>query len=188
MMNSNYQSEKDRWRAANAGDSEAVEKYVNERSDGFKLPFKIREPSDFFTKAFNRFPEGCIVQTDNNAVIGFGTSYPWLLHDIPPPDNFSVVLPKSPDCLFIEDMTLTDHYTSDSYIPGNSVRDAFVEMMVEVALRQRLANIAIVYPPWNSSKRMALHGFEIAAISASNEKVKSRFWNAHNQYMIRKLK
>jgi hypothetical protein len=190
MMNSNYQSEKHRWRAANAGDPEAVERFINELFDGYESPPKRNESPEFFAKAFNLFPEGCIVQTERNAVIGYGTSYPWPLHDIPPPDNFSVVLPKSPDCLFIEKMSITEYGGISSYIPGHSPTDTFVEMMVEVALRQGFGNLAIVLAAHSHysrfGKQMARCGFEIATESALNEKLKSYLWQA--QYMARQLK
>ena len=186
MMNSNNQSEKHGWRAANAGDPEAVERFINERYDDYEFPPKRNEPPEFFAKAFNLFPEGCFVQTEHNAVIGYGTSYPWLLHNIPPPDDYSVVLPKSPDCLFIYELTVCEHGV---WIPGHSAIDALVETMVEVALRQGLGNLATVLPAHSHFRKwMARCGFEIATDRALNEKLKSYPWHGHAHYMTRKLK
>jgi hypothetical protein len=75
-----------KWRGATMADLEVIQKI------GDEIHINLPERPEVFAEKFNLFPEGCFVLTQNDTVVGYGFSHPWLLRSIPPLDTFLGVL------------------------------------------------------------------------------------------------
>ena len=53
------------------------------------------------------FPESCWVAVDNDCVVGYLISVPWLLGQIPSLNDSSCQIPQGADCLYLHDMAIS---------------------------------------------------------------------------------
>lgn len=160
------------WRAARPEDLAVINQIADE------VHVDLPERPEVFAEKLNLFRDGCFVLMQNDAVVGYGFSHPWLLYTIPPLDTFLAELSPSPECVFIHDVVVLPRAR------GQGAAEKLVEMIANVARRHHIPNLALVsvydtHPLW---KRC---GFEVVADPALRQKLRS--YGETARYMMRKL-
>lgn len=92
------------WRQATKVDLETINEIADE------IHVDLPERPEVFEEKFKLFPQGCLVLVQTANVVGYGFAHPWLLRNIPPLDEFLGSLPSSPECLFIHDVAIIQHW------------------------------------------------------------------------------
>jgi GNAT superfamily N-acetyltransferase len=169
MMTSNAHPE---WRSATVADLEIIQKI------GDEIHINLPERPEVFAEKFNLFPEGCFVLTQNDAVVGYGFSHPWLLRSIPPLDTFLGRLPPSPECLFIHDVVVL------SQARGHGAAGVLVSLIARLARQRGIPYLALV-SVYNTDPLWARFGFEVVTDPALNAKLET--YGDTARYMIHRL-
>jgi GNAT superfamily N-acetyltransferase len=171
-MNSNNQGGAPKWRAATAADLDVIQ------TIGDQIHVDLPERPEVFAEKFTLFPDGCFVLVQNNQVVGYGFSHPWLLKSIPPLDTFLERLPASPECLFTHDVVVLQQAR------GHGAAGALIKLIARLAGEQGIPYLALV-SVYNTHPLWERFGFEVVNDAALTHKLKS--YGDTARYMIRRL-
>jgi GNAT superfamily N-acetyltransferase len=158
-----------KWRSATAADLGDIQRI------GDLIHTELPERPECFAEKLRLFPEGCFVLIQDDAVVGYGFSHPWLLNQIPCLNELLGKLPPAPDCMLIHDVAVLQHGR------GLGAAAALIELIVRVARTHALSHLALV-SVYNSYLLWARFGFEIVADDRIAEKLKSYGQSA--RYMV----
>ena len=98
----------------------------------------LPEGPAIFAERLQLFPQGCFVLAPNGIVAGYGISYPWMLHDIPPLGTLLEGLPLSSECLFVHDVAIVPAAR------GNGSAGKLLQILTAVARSHHLPFLALV--------------------------------------------
>jgi GNAT superfamily N-acetyltransferase len=158
------------WRQTEFTDLPAIDRI------GDEIHVDLREHPEVFEEKFHLFPQGCLVLSEADAIVGYGFFHPWRLYSIPPLDTLLVRLPDSPDCMFIHDVVVLPAAR------GRGAARAFLRRALEIGGNHRIATLALV-SVYNSYVLWARDDFEIVTDTRVEEKLKS--YGPSARYMIR---
>ena len=161
-----------RWRVAAAADLRDVQEIAD------AIHVDLPERPELFMEKLKLFPEGCFVLLQNETMVGYAFSYPWLLKDVPPLNQHLVELPDAPDCLFIHDVAIQPHAR------GYGAAAVLVERMTGLARARHIQFLALV-SVYDTHRLWAHFGFQLIADPALADHLKTYGNPAH--YMIRPL-
>jgi GNAT superfamily N-acetyltransferase len=171
LMNAFNQDSHLKWRPATAADLEII------RSIGNAI-FALPERPEVYAEKFNLFSEGCFVLVQNERVVGYGFSHPWLLQNIPPLDTFLGELPRSPECLFIHAVAVLPEAR------GYGAAGVLVESIAKLARERGIVCLGLV-SVCNTHLLWARFGFEVVTNAKLSDTLKT--YGETARYMIRKL-
>jgi GNAT superfamily N-acetyltransferase len=156
------------WRAATGADLDAI----SEIADGIHV--ELPERPEVFAERLHLFPQGVFVLAQGSTTVGYGLSYPWLLHRIPPLDTLVEALPALPECLFLHDVAVLPHAR------GNGATNKLVEILTSTARRHQISSLGLV-SVYGTHAMWARHGFEVHPDPRLTEKLKP--YGATAKYM-----
>lgn len=73
-------------------------------------PTIFHERIDVFNERLNIFSEGCFGAWDNERLLGYVFSHPWILNHEVPLHRVNLDLPKHANCLYLHDMAIDPNY------------------------------------------------------------------------------
>jgi GNAT superfamily N-acetyltransferase len=160
------------WRPAAARDLLDIQRI------GDEIHPDLHERPEVFAERLLLFPEGCFALVQNQRVVGYGLSHPWLLHSIPQVDQLLGSIPRSPECLLIHDVAVLPHAR------GHGAAGILIRLTANLARKHGIPRLALVSvydtrPLW---RRL---GFEEIRDGSLNDKLKS--YGESARYMIRRL-
>jgi Acetyltransferase (GNAT) family len=109
-----------KWRPAAAADLDDIEKI------GDAIHAELLEKPEIFAEKLCLFPEGCFVLVQNEIIVGYGFSHPWLLNRIPALNEFLLRLPSTPDCILIHDVAVLQP------VRGRGAAGALIELIAKL--------------------------------------------------------
>ena len=77
---------------------------VNKLSDEIHINYP--EGSEIFEERFNLYPDGCFVLQNQNCLVGYAISHPWIEFSIPPLNSFLNEIPDSCNTYYIHDIAI----------------------------------------------------------------------------------
>jgi hypothetical protein len=137
----------------------------------------LPERPEIFAEKLGLFPDGCFVLAQNDAVVGYGFSHPWLLNRIPKLNEFLVRLPSAPNCMLIHDVAVLQHAR------GSGAAGTLIELIASVARKRALPHLALV-SVYNSYALWGRFGFETAFHDGLADRLKS--YGESARYMVRR--
>lgn len=115
---------------------------------------ELPERPEVFAEKMRLYNPGCWKLCRNTEVVGYGVSHPWLLHSIPPLDDFLVKLPPNPDCLYIHDVAILPSAR------GQSSASKYIDIVNRVARDRLLTHLACV-SVYGTDALWARYGFKV---------------------------
>jgi ribosomal protein S18 acetylase RimI-like enzyme len=160
------------WRPAAVADLAAIQKIAD------AIHADLPERPEIYAEKLELFPEGCFVLAQNESVVGYCLSHPWLLSNIPALDQFLTTLPSLPNCLLIHDVAVLQQAR------GHGAVNALIELILKLARKRGFQSLALIsvydtYPFW------ARFGFEVITDFALSDKLKP--YGESARYMLRRL-
>lgn len=159
------------WRAAVVNDLVDIQRIAD------KIHPDLRERPEVFAERLRLFPEGCFALVQNQRVVGYGLSHPWVLNSIPPLDELLGGIPPSPECLLIHDVAVLPHAR------GHGVAGILIGLTAELARKRGIPCLALVSVYGTRALWMRL-GFEVISDGSLTHKLKS--YGSTARYMIRR--
>ena len=98
----------------------------------------LPEGREVFAEKARLFPQGCFKLMFEGSMAGYAIAHPWMLHSIPPLDEFLTALPPEPDCIYIHDVAVL------SAARGRSAAGLFIAKISDVARRMHIPHLACV--------------------------------------------
>ncbi len=98
----------------------------------------LPERRDVIAEKMRLSSDGCRVLMSDGRIVGYGLAHAWILHQIPPLDDFLQTLPAAPDCLYIHDVAVLPACR------GARAADAYVDVTMELARSLRVGHLALV--------------------------------------------
>ncbi|GLR91949.1 N-acetyltransferase [Bradyrhizobium iriomotense] len=139
----------------------------------------LSERADVLVEKMSLFPEGCRVLIAGEDVSGYGIAHPWMLHQIPPLDDFLQRLPPAPDCLYVHDVAVMPASR------GNRVAASYIETIARLARANGIEHLALV-SVYDTSPFWARHDFRMTAPDPAL-RIKLASYGGGATYMIRNL-
>jgi GNAT superfamily N-acetyltransferase len=161
-----------KWRPATEADLDDIQRI------GDRIHAELPEKREIFAEKLTLFPEGCFVLVQNEIIVGYAFSHPWLLDRIPELNQPLSRLPAKPDCILIHDVAILQQAR------GRGAAAVLVEIVTKLARERNIANLALV-SVYNSYRLWGRFGFELADGDALVEKLKS--YGGPARYMVRRL-
>ena len=170
-MNSSKLETPGTWRAAAVSDLDDIQGIADQ------IHPDLQERPEIFAERLKLFPEGCFALVQNEQVVGYGLSHPWVLNSIPPLNQLLGSLPQSPECLLIHDVAALPQAR------GHGAARILIELTAKLARMRGFSCLALVsvyntWPLWTGL------GFEVVADGALTDKLKS--YGTTARYMIRR--
>lgn len=162
-----------RWRRAGPADLPDINRIAA------RLHPDLPERIDVLAEKMRLFPAGCLVLVADDAIAGYGLSHPWMLHRIPPLDEFLHALPPQPDCLYLHDVVVLPAFRR------KRAADSYVETIIGLARSARISALALV-SVYDTSAFWERFGFRVAPADAMLG-TKLASYGATARYMICKL-
>ncbi|MCK1359405.1 GNAT family N-acetyltransferase [Bradyrhizobium sp. 199] len=122
---------KPHWRPARASDLPAI------NAIAARIHPDLPERPEVFAEKMWLYPEACRVLVADDAIAGYGFSYPWKQHRIPPLDGFLARLPDDADCLYVHDVAVLPDFR------GGVLR-AYIAGIEQLARASGIATLALV--------------------------------------------
>ncbi|MET4387871.1 ribosomal protein S18 acetylase RimI-like enzyme [Bradyrhizobium sp. F1.4.3] len=123
---------KPHWRHAHVSDLPAI------GTIAARIHPDLPESPEVFAEKMRLCPDGCLVLTANNEIVGYGLSHPWMQYQIPPLDGFLEGLPDDADCLYVHDVAVLPDFR------GGGVARAYVATIEGLARSSGIAALALV--------------------------------------------
>jgi ribosomal protein S18 acetylase RimI-like enzyme len=160
------------WRPAAASDLIDIQRIADE------IHPDLPERPEVFSERLRLFPEGCFVLVQNQQVVGYGLSHPWLLHNIPPLNQLLGSIPRFPECMLIHDVAVLPQAR------GRRAASKLIGITANLSRSLGIPCMALV-SVYNTRILWSRLGFEVVADGALIDKLKSYGQTA--RYMIFKL-
>jgi ribosomal protein S18 acetylase RimI-like enzyme len=103
-----------------------------------RIHTSLPEKPEVFAEKFRLFPDGCQKLVSENKMVGYGISHPWVLSSIPPLDEFLVLLPQNPECIYIHDVVVLPEAR------GNNAAQRYVDHIKRLAAKMSILSLALV--------------------------------------------
>lgn len=113
-----------------------------------------------FADRLAAFPSGCFAIGPEGAAEGYAIAHPWRLGTVPALGLDRLVLPASPDCLWLHDVALRPHRRGSGLIP------ALLVLLEGLARAHRLPALALT-AVHDTATLWARHGFAPAPVGAA---------------------
>ena len=135
----------------------------------------LPERPEVVAEKIRLFPEGCLTLVADGRVVGYGIAHPWLLHSVPPLDEYLGALPAKPECLYIHDVAV---------LPLARGQGAMVEYVAAIKRlgRQLAINSLALVSVYGTNVLWRHFGFEIVDDPALAPKLAS--YGASAKYMV----
>jgi N-acetylglutamate synthase-like GNAT family acetyltransferase len=114
-----------------------------------------------------------------NKMVGYGISHPWTLNSIPPLDDFLVMLPHNPECLYIHDVVVMPEAR------GHGAATNYVDYIKGLAVQIGIDSLALV-SVYGTDVLWGRFGFKAVQNAQLSRKLES--YGATAKYMIWNLK
>ena len=72
------------------------------------------DTKEIFVSRINLYPNGCWVAQNNNTIVGYLISHPWVVGDIPD-INEIFIIPNNSNCYYIHDIAILPKYRGNGY-------------------------------------------------------------------------
>jgi GNAT superfamily N-acetyltransferase len=148
------------WRPAAANDLITIRRIADH------IHPDLPERPEVFAERLRLFPEGCFVLVQDQQVMGYGLSHPWLLRNIPQLDQLLGSIPRSPECLLIHDVAVLPQAR------GRRAASKLIDITANLSRKLGIPCLALV-SAYNTRLLWAQLGFEVVADGRLTDKLKS---------------
>lgn len=122
---------------------------------------ELQERAEVFAEKMSLYSSGAWKLCRGTEIVGYGLFHPWLLHDIPPLDDFLERLPQYPDCLYIHDVAVLPSAR------GHGSTNQYMDIISQAARNDRLAHLACV-SVYGTDALWSRYGFQVVSAITPN--------------------
>jgi hypothetical protein len=135
----------------------------------------LPERLEIFQEIIQLCPSACLKFTLMNDTMGYGVAHLWMLHSIPPLNEFLYNIPNRPDCLFIHDVVVLPEAR------GNKAAALYIKYIKKLATELNISTLALV-SVYGTDVLWSRFGFQVVQEYNLNYKLLS--YGPSAKYMI----